>query len=233
MTEAEWRVCADPTPMLTFLRDKVSERKWRLVACAGIRAVWASLTAHSSRRSVEVAEQFADGLVSEKDLHRAHSMACDAAHSFVRNGRRNGSGDLDPVVVGRHFLAADAALPGPRIEYQVTSTLPRILRSRGDDDLREALPSILRCVVGVPFRVRTPIDPRVLSWESGLVGHLAGAAYEERSLPDGLLHGDRIGVLADALEDAGCLDAELLEHLRGPGPHVRGCWALDAILGKE
>jgi hypothetical protein len=44
---------------------------------------------------------------------------------------------------------------------------------------------------------------------------------------------DRIPLLADALEDAGCTDAELLGHLRGPGPHVRGCWAVDVVLGKE
>ena len=44
---------------------------------------------------------------------------------------------------------------------------------------------------------------------------------------------DRLAVLADALEEAGCDNADLLSHLRGPGPHVRGCWALDLLLGKE
>jgi hypothetical protein len=43
----------------------------------------------------------------------------------------------------------------------------------------------------------------------------------------------RLAVLADALEEAGCNDAEILTHLRSPGPHVRGCWALDLILGKQ
>jgi hypothetical protein len=43
---------------------------------------------------------------------------------------------------------------------------------------------------------------------------------------------DRMPVLADALEDAGCTDAELLAHLRSPGPHVRGCWAIDLLLGR-
>ncbi len=40
-------------------------------------------------------------------------------------------------------------------------------------------------------------------------------------------------VLADALEDAGCADADILAHCRGHGPHVRGCWVVDLVLGKE
>jgi hypothetical protein len=61
---------------------------------------------------------------------------------------------------------------------------------------------------------------------------LAQAAYEQRELPAGTLDIARIAILSDALEDAGCTDAELLGHLRGPGPHVRGCWAVDLLLGK-
>ena len=42
----------------------------------------------------------------------------------------------------------------------------------------------------------------------------------------------RLAVLSDALEEAGCAEARLLDHLRGPSPHVRGCWAVDLLLGK-
>jgi hypothetical protein len=73
----------------------------------------------------------------------------------------------------------------------------------------------------------------MLAWQGGVVGEIAHTAYEERLLPSGQLDPARLGVLADALEDAGCTDAELLGHLRGPGPHVLGCWALDLILGKS
>ena len=62
---------------------------------------------------------------------------------------------------------------------------------------------------------------------------LARAAYEERELPSGHLDNARLGVLSDALEEAGCTDEALLGHLRGAGPHVRGCWALDLVLAKE
>jgi hypothetical protein len=52
-------------------------------------------------------------------------------------------------------------------------------------------------------------------------------------IPAGTLDKDRLAVLADALEDAGCDDAVLLDHLRGPGPHVRGCFVVDLLTGRE
>jgi hypothetical protein len=65
------------------------------------------------------------------------------------------------------------------------------------------------------------------------VTNLAKAAYDERALPSGELDPVRLTVLADGLEEAGCTNADILNHLRGPGPHWRGCFALDAILVKE
>jgi hypothetical protein len=62
---------------------------------------------------------------------------------------------------------------------------------------------------------------------------LAWAIYEERSLSAGMLDMARIAILADAMEEAGSTDAQLLGHLRGPGPHARGCFALDLLLGKQ
>jgi hypothetical protein len=54
---------------------------------------------------------------------------------------------------------------------------------------------------------------------------LAQAIDDERAF-------DRLPILADALEDAGCTDADLLNHCRGPGLHVMGCWVVDMLLGK-
>jgi hypothetical protein len=65
------------------------------------------------------------------------------------------------------------------------------------------------------------------------VKKLAEAAYENRSLPEGTLEQDRLAVLADALEEAGCGVEEILGHLRGPGPHVRGCHVVDTLMGKS
>jgi hypothetical protein len=87
---------------------------------------------------------------------------------------------------------------------------------------------LLRDVFGNPFRRVSP-DP---GWRPSTVVRLAEAAYDERQLPSGHLDPARLAVLADALEAAGCDNPEILAHLRGPGPHVRGCWGLDLVLGR-
>jgi hypothetical protein len=93
---------------------------------------------------------------------------------------------------------------------------------------------LLRDICGNPFRQPPSIDTAWLTGDNGLVQGLAQAAYEERSLPAGILDPARLAVLADGLLDAGCPpDHELLLHLRGSAPHVRGCFAVDALLGKE
>ncbi len=83
-------------------------------------------------------------------------------------------------------------------------------------------------VVGNPFR-RASFDP---AWRAPAATTIAQAAYAERELPSGHLDTARLAVLSDALEEAGCIDEAILDHLRSPGPHVRGCWALDLVLGK-
>ncbi len=79
MTEMEWMTCSHPKPMLLFLREKMSDRKLRLFAVACCRRIWSLLTSEYSRMAVEVAEQFADGLVIEDDL----ASAWTAAHQEV------------------------------------------------------------------------------------------------------------------------------------------------------
>jgi hypothetical protein len=93
------------------------------------------------------------------------------------------------------------------------------------------LAALLTCVVR--RRAAAVVDRGWLAWQAGTVARLARAAYDERHLPEGTLDPVRLAVLADALEEAGCTNPELLGHLRGPGPHVRGCWALDLVLAKE
>jgi hypothetical protein len=98
-------------------------------------------------------------------------------------------------------------------------------RPNPDGALNESNPAeVFRCIFGNPFRTAA-------AWTVASVGQdtarrLAGQVYETRRYAD-------FPLLADALEDAGCSDPELLGHLRGPGPHARGCWAVDLVLGKE
>ena len=92
-----------------------------------------------------------------------------------------------------------------------------------------SLCKVPRDLFGNPFR---PVAVE-RAWLTAAGQELAQAAYEQRLLPSAELGPERLAVLADALEEAGCTDADILSHLRGPGPHVRGCWALDLILSKD
>jgi hypothetical protein len=80
---------------------------------------------------------------------------------------------------------------------------------------------LLREVLGNPFRPVT-VDP---AWLTPTVVALAAGIYADRAF-------DRLPILADALQDAGCDLADIHAHCRGPGPHVRGCWVVDLVLGK-
>lgn len=87
-------------------------------------------------------------------------------------------------------------------------------------DLR--IEEVFRDIFGSPFRSES-IET---AWRTGAVTALADAIYADRAF-------DRLPILADALEDAGCTNRAILDHCRGPGPHVRGCWVVDLVLGKQ
>jgi hypothetical protein len=90
---------------------------------------------------------------------------------------------------------------------------------------------LVRDIFGNPFRPVT-ISSTVLTWHDATVVRLAQTAYEERHMPEGTLDNARLAVLADALEEAGCQDQDVLGHCRSGGEHVKGCWVVDLLLGK-
>ena len=212
MTEAEWLACTDPGPMLEFLRGKVSDRKLRLFAAACCRRVWPQLTGPLWREAVERSEHLAEGQAGpeESAILRARiwqkwRMPADAA------ARLAVSVELDARAAWE--VARVASWGNPHL-------------SRADEQLAQC--QLVRDIFGNPFR------PAAIStaWQTPQVVPLAQAAYDQRELPSGTLDPARLAVLADALEEAGCDNADVLNHLRGPGPHVRGCWAVDLLLGK-
>ena len=81
---------------------------------------------------------------------------------------------------------------------------------------------LLSCIFGNPFRP-TSFNP---SWRTSTAVAIAKGMYDSRDFAP-------MPVLADALQDAGCADERILDHCRGPGPHVKGCWVVDLVLGKE
>jgi hypothetical protein len=128
---------------------------------------------------------------------------------------RNGFG----VLLGP---AADAA---ERITRFVASTRGQNTAALAYRRERAAQADLLREVFGNPMRTRA-VDPTWLEWNQGFLSGFAQGIYDDRTF-------HRMPILADALEDAGCAAAEILAHLRGPGPHVRGCFVLDLLLGKK
>jgi hypothetical protein len=217
VTPDEWFSCQFPGEMLGWLRT-ADARKLRLFACAACRfALWDLLT-KEGRQLVEAAERWADGHITRNELN-AIRAELQPRLPVVGLGRR----ELAAPARGAVITATPRKDALRDLIYHISvSTEDRWKNSRQAfvedmDRHSHALHDIFDYLfLDVVF------DPR---WRSGEVSRVAAALYEGRKF-------DELPVLADALEDAGCAEATLLDHLRGPGPHVRGCWALDLILGK-
>ena len=233
MNEEEWLACTDPTPMLDFLRGKVSDRKLRLFVCACCRRIWHKLFDTQSRRAVEVAERLADGQADLAEVAAARTEMEELIRRREQEWPEEASFSEAALLYG-HVDRLPRMLAQSALEEGVTTQwtgLAADFRAAGPADHRP-LVAFLHDIFGNPFRPVT-IAPAVLAWNDAAVVRLAQAAYDERHLPAGTLDNGRLAILADALEEAGCTDADILGHLRGPGPHVRGCWPVDLCLGKS
>jgi len=234
MDEAEWRGSTDPEKMLRYLRRKAvaTDRKLRLFACACCRMVWHLMPDGPlyewARTAVEVAERFADGLATEKDLDDIHE------HSWSVAAGNRSAADCAAIAAfwSSEFHAATAAMTALTETWNAALHGATVAEWQAGIDAAEGKKraALLRDVISQPLlRQRNRLSP---TWLTSDVTSMAQTAYDERILPAGTLDPDRLAVLADALEEAGCDNADLLSHLRGPGPHVRGCWAVDLLLEK-
>jgi hypothetical protein len=207
MTAERWDACGDPADMLRLLEGRASERKLRLFATACCRQP--AFVYHLRSRdeaAVDVAERYADGQADRDELRLAGQQAQT----------------LGPTC---------CCEPGARLAayrwvdwvYRPPSSAP---------DRRRVAAGLLGDIFGNPF-LTVPIDPAWRSWHGGVLVGLAQAAYENRHLPLGHLDNTHLLVLADALEEVGCAEPQILGHLRSGGAHVRGCFVVDAVLGKS
>jgi hypothetical protein len=234
VNEAEWDACTDPGPMLRFLHDRASDRKLRMFAVACSRR-YLHLT-HDPRvgEALDVAERFADGLVGDAERSNARKAAQQAAQvrgvvarpTAPKWERRAAS--LAYYAAARRAMESAWNIPLLAVEVLVWRAggynACDVQGTKRDAGVIHS--GLLRDVVGNPFRPAPVADPRWLAWNDGTVAKLAAAIYEERRWAD-------LPILADALEDAGCSNAAVLAHCRGPGEHVRGCWVVDLLLGKD
>jgi hypothetical protein len=239
MTGAEWLMSANPERMLETVRGPASPRKLRLFQVACVRRVWRYVTDAGSRALVELVERAADGPVPEAELLALpYDWLTDDCggpgpaerHAFMVAGHVGYS--LFGPLHGSPFPSDDwqDAVSAAAEAATVVTEAARL--PRGDEHLPayralrategRVQADVLRCLFEDPFRpVR--FEPR---WRTVDTLGLARGIYEERAF-------DRVPLLADALIDAGCDDEHLLAHLRGPGPHARGCWPVDLVLSNQ
>jgi hypothetical protein len=219
MTEAEWAISNEPDSMLFHVRDRASQRKLRLFAIACCRHLWRRLGNDRTRDPVMVAERYADGLADQTQLQAA-------SHAVEEIGMEAYGaawiGDTHGWATWQTRGAFEVATARPIEIRSVWHMAASVWRTGKEQQEREALSNYLRCLFGNPF------EPVALeaAWLTPAVRGIAFAIYDQQSF-------DRLLILADALEGAGCLHAGMLAHCRGPGPHVKGCWVVDLVLERR
>ena len=242
MTEAEWLTCNDPQTMLDSLGLWQHSRKVRLMFVAHCYRAGEWLP-EKCKPVVQVAERYADGQATRVELEGAEELA----RNLLEWHEGQMIGVEENWCLGEPVIENGVAYVEVNEQYQEESQAAHLryaasyfalnasLRAEWLNDLsgwgfvpdeRPADAHNIRCLFGNPFRPVPALNPDWLSWNGGTVPRLATAIYDEPAF-------GRLPVLADALEDAGCTDADILEHCRGPGPHVRGCWVVDLLLGRE
>jgi hypothetical protein len=229
VNDLAWRSSTRLFEMLPIAAEHVDDRKRRLFAVACCRRLAHLFEDDRSRRAVDVAELYADGLAFEEERLFAENNAFEA-HFDVRESRLSAmplvrwtrsnelitQAALLAVSVGT-FYAEDAADYG-RLALAASGVSWRI-----DEDEELAQCRLLREIVGPLYP--PAIDPPWLSANDRAVVQLAQLIYDSRTF-------DELPILADALEDAGCSETDILEHCRQTGGHVRGCWVVDLLLAK-
>jgi hypothetical protein len=230
VNESDWNNCTDPGPMLELLRGGASDRKLRLFACACVRRVWPVLPPGPTHEAVRHSEDYADRKATARDLgrirkpgripvlHPSNGVALSLAPLLRPDVSCQDASVIAEAVT--RFVGWECR-GGRPVEYVIHQ---EVVQAEG-----RAQATLLSDIIGSPFRP-VALDPTSQTHEVLVLAH---AIYEERTLPSGHLDAARLAVLADVVEEAGATDAQLLSHLRSPGPHVRGCFAVDAVLGRR
>jgi hypothetical protein len=212
MTEQEWLECTDPRKMMREIGVLgTTYRKARLFCCAYCRCFFWDYLPLGIRDAIEVAEAYADHAVSKYKLRKAQDAFLSVGKITNAEWRAN--------------LVAQFAT-SPSNSFRSACMLLENRNSLPWKGGKKAIASIIREIFGFPLGTAMTIAASILAWNDGTIPKLAQAIYDERVF-------DGLPILADALEEAGCHDPDILAHCRQPGEHVRGCWVVDLVLGKS
>lgn len=217
----EWPDGHNIQPLFFSLYGHLSARKQRLVAAAMCRRVAHLLPDDGCRTAVDVAERYADRAAKRADLSAAHRVAQAAW------GRIGGAMFANPEDAPRGAVWALLRLTHPTKRHFADGVADSCAAAAGCVEPARYLELHNKECARQKRLLLDVLAPAALDpgWRTSTVVALAWGIYADRAF-------DRLPILADALEDAGCEDADVLGHCRGPDPHVRGCWVVDSLLGK-
>lgn len=211
MTEQEW-LASLPSLMMQHVSavSPPSPRKLRLLAVAYARFLESKPEYADAKHVSHLGEEVAEGRRTLNELwdDRVRGWGYDGDWS-IANLVLAGDDQIEMAFRKAWWFAEDR---GRRAGVDVADRQPMAR-------------SLLLCVLGNPFQPVPPLAPDWLRWNEATVVRLAQSIYDDRAF-------NRLPILADALEEAGCTNPEMLNHCRGEGPHVRGCWVIDLLLGK-
>jgi len=228
MTEAEWNSETRPTALLYTLllmhgraffstwfglkTRALSMRKLRLYACGCARQVWSGLP-EEAHRVVELCEQHADGLATADEVEQARK-GLDAVNSLADHG-------ANVAVASAPWFPFQFGVGGWPVDLAARKA--RTLKGCIDDVDSDQC-DLLRDLF-TPF-TQPKSEPVWVTWRGGLIPQMATTIYAEQRFGE-------LPILADALEEAGCMEEAYLTHCRSGKEHRRGCWVVDTLLGKE
>ena len=217
MTEAEWLVCDNPEVIFELLKRNASSRQARLFAAECFWRLLRVLPDPRQRRAIEVLEEWAEETATQSVRTEAARNARFACFEFPSQiGAEDHQAIDDPHFVGL-MLYRELVSSSPGV-HALTATSG--LADGATEQVRQS--ELLRDIFGNPFRP-VSFSPE---WRTSTAVTLASQMYESREF-------SAMPILADALQDAGCDNTDILEHCRGACPHVRGCWVVDLVLGKQ
>jgi hypothetical protein len=212
MTEEEWFAESDTRRLLRRVSGKVSPRKLRLFMVGWCRFNRERITVPVVFEAMDLAERFAEGRASKKQVETLFDQ-CRGTVFGMPNGYLlwPDSKQMEECV-HRFCLNGENWEPGRSDDHGESHRAGQLARSL-----------LFRDIVGNPFRP-VAFDP---AWRTSTAVALARQMYDSREF-------GAMPILADALQDAGCEDEAILNHCRDANqPHVRGCWVVDLVLGKE
>jgi hypothetical protein len=237
VTEREWWSATAPEGALDwlFFDGRAADRKLRLFSVACCRRIAASVAGTPFVRLMDVTEAFADGLASEAEvswhLRQARASQPDCPRDDATLAILDAAGSLDAdrwrLHRSRGWYEDEDNQPYP---LWIVGEVQSAQEDRANDYTdrvrdEEALVQVrlLHDIFGpLPFR-DIPVSP---SWLTADVRLLAQGIYDAKAF-------GRMPILADALQDAGCDNDEILSHCRAADwEHVRGCWVIDLLLGR-